>query len=740
MNILPFLHYTSFLINLLLAIYIFSKDMRSLVNWSFAAALLCFSVWSFGMIAQHNPATPKHALEIYFTSLTCFGWIPVNSFALVFMLAFTERKQILKSKLVWLVLFGIPAFLIYKRLSGFLIVDHVLADYGWHMVWGKSIWTHLFFAYYAIGMFVLIYLILDFIRKTKKAAKKKQAIIIFFSLIPVIILISITNFIFPKLGIYNIPNVANIFMLIMAGGIVYAMAKHRLMIISPAMAAENIISTIPDCLILLDKNGHIVSANRQTLDLLGYGENEIKDLPISTFFREKDLKNALFDEIVTGENFRARALIFKTKSKGNVSVSFSRSALSDESGDIAGIVCVATDMTEQQKAEKEKKRLETELAHSQKMEAIGTLAGGIAHNFNNVLYPIMGYTEMVMEDAPKDSLARKNLKEVLIAANRAKVMVKQILTFSRQTDEDFSPIDVAPIIDDVVRLMKATLPATIQIKSSISEKRSIVMGDPAQIHQMLINLCTNAYHAMTDSGGELEIVLDTILIKDQDVRLGSALGPGSHIRLSISDTGTGIAPQLLERIFDPYFTTKPVGKGTGMGLSIAHAVIEKHKGEIRVQSRLGKGSVFDVFLPVIDKSPDLARSLDDKPIPGGTERILLVDDEKQILDMTKQILNRLGYHVTDHASSADALNAFSLAPGNFDIMITDMTMPHMTGSQLAKKILDIKPGFPIVLCTGFSEKIAKGAALEADISAYLTKPLNKREIALTIRKVLEKNN
>jgi signal transduction histidine kinase/ActR/RegA family two-component response regulator len=380
---------------------------------------------------------------------------------------------------------------------------------------------------------------------------------------------------------------------------------------------------------------------------------------------------------------------------------------------------------------------ERQLQQVMKLQAIGTLAGGIAHDFNNILFPIVGYTELTMDDIPEDSQARKNLEEILKATNRAKELVKQILTFSRQSCHERRPLKVQFLIKEALKLMRATIPSTIEIESRVDENCGPINGDPTQIHQVIMNLCTNAYHAMQETGGKLEVEVKQVEISYEKSmeRVGMKVGP--HLQLTVKDSGCGMDQGVLERIFEPYYTTKEQGKGTGLGLSVIHGIIKNYGGDISVSSQPGKGATFTVYLPIIDEVDIETEEVKAPSATHGNERILLIDDEEQIIDIEQQILERLGYKVTAKTDSEAALEEFASLPDHYDLVITDMTMPKMTGDQLARKLMNIKPDIPVILCTGFNETITEEKALAMGIDKFVMKPIVKDELASTIRAVLD---
>ncbi len=394
------------------------------------------------------------------------------------------------------------------------------------------------------------------------------------------------------------------------------------------------------------------------------------------------------------------------------------------------------DVTDRVRAREEKEKIESQLRHAQKLEAIGTLAGGIAHDFNNILSPIIGYTEMALDDMPESAPSRSDLSQVLAAAGRAKELIKQILSFSHLGEEKvLKPLDLSLVVKEVMKLLHASLPSSIEIKQNIH--KVAVLADAGQVHQVTVNLCTNAAHAMGEKG-TLKVSLDEMSLNAQDIAAMALLDikPGRYARLSVSDTGHGMDVDAVNRIFDPYYTTKEVGKGTGLGLAVVHGIVKRHGGEIRVRSELGKGSVFDVLFPVADKEAkaEINRS---QSLPRGYERLLFVDDEPAIAQLDGKMLEQLGYRVSTRTSPGDALDLFSSKPSEFDLIITDYTMPHMVGTDLAKEMMRIRRDIPIILCTGFSERISKEDASEIGIKGFAIKPLDRKQLAELVRSVLD---
>ncbi|MBN2297781.1 MAG: PAS domain S-box protein [Deltaproteobacteria bacterium] len=413
------------------------------------------------------------------------------------------------------------------------------------------------------------------------------------------------------------------------------------------------------------------------------------------------------------------------------------SAIRDDSGRLIGIHGVSRDITERKKAEEEKKKLENQLAQVQKMESIGTLAGGIAHDFNNILSIIIGYTELAVNDLSKPEKARVELKEVLKAGDRAKDLVSQILTFSRQSETKHSPLALATIIKESLKMLRSIIPSTIELKQNIIDS-GLIMSDPTQINQIMLNLCTNAAHAMDRTGGVLEVGMERVHIDGTTETRGLDLADGSYLMISVRDTGHGMPPEVIARIFDPYFTTKDVGRGTGLGLAVVHGIVKSHGGAIICDSAVGKGTRFRVYLPEIESGKETLLSSDTGPFPTGTECILFVDDEPILSALAKRMMEDLGYVVHIRTSSIEALEFFRNSPGKFDLVITDMTMPGMTGDTLTQRIKEIRPDIPVILCTGYSEHITEERAKRIGIREFIMKPLIMKDMARIIRGVLDR--
>ena len=384
----------------------------------------------------------------------------------------------------------------------------------------------------------------------------------------------------------------------------------------------------------------------------------------------------------------------------------------------------------------ENQRLEAQLRQAQKMEALGTLAGGIAHDFNNILAAIIGFGEMVEEDLPPDSPSIPRIRRVLSAASRGTELVRQILAFSRKTELTRKPLPLAPLIKETIQLLRASLPTTIEIKLSMKAARDTILSSPAELQQILMNLVTNASFAMKERGGILGINITNVDFEPDSPVFDADIEPGEYVQIVVTDTGSGMPPDVMKRIFEPFFTTKGVGEGTGMGLPVVYGIVKSLHGTITVESEPGMGSTFRVFLP-ITRTDEKLESSEAQVTPKGTERILFVDDEELLMEWGQAVLERLGYSVTTLTDSTEALKTFSSDPSRFDLVIADQTMPKLTGLHLARELLTIRNNIPIIICTGHSDGVSPEKAREVGIKEFLIKPIGKQQLATVVRRVLD---
>ena len=493
--------------------------------------------------------------------------------------------------------------------------------------------------------------------------------------------------------------------------------------------AEN----VGDFLWEVDANGLYTYTSPSVEKILGFRPHEligrIHFYDLFTPEAREELKAAVFKLFAAKQPFRAFPNPNLSKDGRVVHVETSGSPMVDEAGNLVGYRGAGSDVTERH-------NLQSQLQQAEKLESLGTLTGGIAHDFNNILAAMMGFTELVKGKLPKGSKEEQQLQTVMEAGLRGRELVKQMLTFSRQTPQEKKPLLLSSIVKETGKFLRASIPSTIRIETNVQSESGLVLADPIQIQQVLTNLCTNATHAMQEKGGTLDIELSDFSVSPTTGD-PHGIAPGLYMRLVVRDSGVGIPREIIDRIFDPFFTTKGLGEGTGLGLSVVMGIIKESQGYITVESEPGKGSTFAVYFPKVAEKQLADATASDEPIPTGTERILFVDDEKPLVQMGEARLAELGYQVTSLASSREALELLKQNPSGFDLVITDQTMPEMTGIELAKHILTLRPQLPVILCTGFSHIVDAEAAKAAGIRVFVMKPLTQGEIARAVRKALD---
>ncbi|MHC1742427.1 MAG: ATP-binding protein [Syntrophobacteraceae bacterium] len=489
-----------------------------------------------------------------------------------------------------------------------------------------------------------------------------------------------------------------------------------------------LLDNIPDAIALYSPEMRIIWANRSASEISGVEVSRVTgELCYEVFHgRAEPCETcAVRTSFETGKP--ATALIRRPDGRAMETRTV---PLRDSDEQIVSVMEMGRDVTEHLK-------LEARLRQAQKSEAIGTIAGGIAHDFNNILAAIIGYTELARLEVLEEGPITEFLDEVLKSSVRAKDLVRQILSFSRQgADQMPLPIDLGALVKETMGILRASLPTTIEIRLDIPDEPLVTLGDATQIRQVLINLCTNAADAMKKHGGILGIKIEGVRVDSDSTARTADLAIGDYVGLAVSDTGSGMDSRTMERIFDPYFTTKEIGEGSGLGLAVVQGIVRRFGGSIAVTSGLGKGSSFQIHFPRIVKPVE---SPEEKgyDIPRGIERVLLVDDEQSVANVGEALLRNLGYRVIVRTDSREALKHFESHPDELDLVITDYTMPGLTGGELAKIILRLRPGMPIILCTGFNEEISEDEAREIGIARFLMKPLSRRDLAVNVRKALD---
>ena len=503
---------------------------------------------------------------------------------------------------------------------------------------------------------------------------------------------------------------------------------------------RSVIENIQDVFYRSDAEGNLIMASPSFLTLLGYESfDDCLGQPVSALYYEPEKRAVFLSELQGKGSITSYEVVLKRKDGTPVTVETSSHFYLDDTGNIAGVEGIFQDITQRKQAEEDHRKLESQLIQAQKMEAVGTLAGGIAHDFNNILSGIIGYSELCLRAVQDQPKVHHNMEQVLKAAERAKELVQQILAFSRKAAQEKKPIAIAPIIKEIVRFMRASLPTTIEITQTINETSDVIMADLTQMHQVLMNLCTNAGHAMKETGGVLEIGLKEVVMDALNLIHHPDLKPGRYLELSVRDTGHGIPQENLGRIFDPYFTTKKTGEGTGLGLAVVHGIVKDHGGDLSVYSEVGKGTIFIIYLPLMEKQAEgNERKVKEVILRGKGETILFIDDEKMVVDFSRELLEELGYKVVTQTDPVAAIEVFKKNSVNFDIVITDKTMPRLTGFDVIRKIRAIRADIPVVLCSGYQDKEDMEKLQALGINQLITKPARINVLAKAIRDVLDK--
>jgi len=496
---------------------------------------------------------------------------------------------------------------------------------------------------------------------------------------------------------------------------------------------RTLIETITDAVVIVDPEGKLTYLNPEYGRISGHRFEDLIGRSFTELVAPEYIESTLarFRRGLSGEETPIEEISILHKDGSQVPVEINTTTLLDAEGKLLGRVSVLRDISK-------RKSLEAHLLQAQRLESIGILAVGIAHDFDNILSIIRGFTNIAIHKVPEKSRAKQNLDGALRGVQRAADLVKQIIAFSRQSKPERRPVLVSSIVEDAVSLLKVSFPSTIEIRLDLQVGSGTVYADPTQIHQILMNLGTNAAHAMREKGGILEVSLLEVEMDAAALAGLPDISPGDYLRMTVSDTGEGISPEVLDRIFDPYFSTTERGEGTGLGLSVVHGIVKSHGGAITVHSKPLEGTTFHTYLPLMDyKAEPEEQVIPYEPLIGGNERILFVDDEEDMVFLARQLLESLGYGVDTRTTGVEALALFRAQPDRFDLVITDMRLPGMTGERLAENIKKIRRDTPIILCTGFGEDISKERARRMGVRDVLLKPLVDIDLTKTIRKVLD---
>jgi PAS domain S-box-containing protein len=610
MSFLPFLYFFCFIIYALMAVYVLYKNPKSLINKTCAVLITCFTMWNFMDVFSHNPNLSKDTGMI-FQNISSLGWVGFPSAILCFALAFSKKKRALRSKFLLIVVISIPLFLIYQQWMNSLTMDYPGRSYEWAYRWSNTIWTYLFYVYYIAFTLLAIYFIYRYGRQTDQLNEKKQANIIIASITISLIAGTVTDVIIPELYTQSIPELSNVTSIFFAAGMVYAIIKYRFLTITPAYAAGDILSTMGDSLILMNPEGKIVEVNNATLNLLGYTRDEIIGKQVESLFAEEltQFKTINLEQFLTEGSLKDYQIAYRTKNGENIPVSISGSIMRDKDNNLTGIVGIARDMREMLRLQERERKLvveearaealqeraqelqeaydrlkatQAQLIQSDKLAAVGQLAGGVSHEINNPIGIILGFAQSIVKRIGEDDPLYTPLKSIEREAIRCKKLVGDLLTFSRTGKTQTEPIDINQTVNETLSLIEAQAKVKdIEIAREYETGLPYITVNKNQIQQVIVNICNNAIDAIPGGG---RITITTKRMEQQ-------------IAIEISDTGAGMTAEVKKHIFEPFFTTKEIGKGTGLGLSLCYEIIQKHQGTITVESEAGQGATFAIKLP-----------------------------------------------------------------------------------------------------------------------------------------------
>jgi len=509
---------------------------------------------------------------------------------------------------------------------------------------------------------------------------------------------------------------------------------------------QGIIQVASDAIVSVDHEQKILIFNHGAEQMYGYAASELVGQPFETLLpgtsvrRHRSYVATFLRSPGSAQRIGGNGdILARRKNGGCFPVEATISKL-DTDGGTPVLTFILRDVSQRREEEFERAKLEAQLRQSQKMEAMGGLAGGIAHDFNNLLGAMIGNTELAMKRAGEDEKLRTNHQRIMEAGYRASRLVQQILTFSRVTSADLHPVDVSTVVKEAVGLVESSIPAMITIRKRIAPEVGCILSGETQIHQMIMNLCTNAHHAIGEHAGEIHVVLRRVEVDEAFATARADMTPGSYVLLSVADTGCGMDEATKKHIFEPFFTTKPVGKGTGMGLAVLHGIVLNHNGQILVKSEPGRGTRIQIYLPVLDtqETEEAATATEiSVPTEAGSERVLLVDDEVALIETTQEVLEDLGYRVTAISDSLEALRQFREDPQNFDVVITDQAMPNLTGLEMAEQMMELRPGLPVIIATGYSETVTPETAEQRGLRGFVSKPYRAQDLVHALKSALE---
>jgi len=740
-------------------LYILLKNRKSLQNRMFFSLCIHLSCWALGDAFMF--IAPNQGMANFWRLVAAFGWCFIYTLWLDFaVLLECEDKKWMSS--IKRLLIYIPGFVFF--------IGNLKYDPSWVLIRHNNLWKDrypldvfeiLYIIYYMFFVIKGLLIIYNWGKKSISKRVKMQSKIIVISASITFVIGAIVDTILPLIG-SDIPLIGIMTFPIAIAGIWFAIEKYKMMSITVEIASKYIMDNMNDPVVIIGDEFLIKDANLVALEIVGYGKEEIKGVAIQDFIATTDMNQAAISEFISSGAVKNLEVGLLTRSNKIIPCLVSGSSIYNDLEEFIGIACVFRDITEHKNAQLElenevakrteelknsnlmlqaeileRKKTEERNQQVAKMEALGTLSGGIAHDFNNILAGIIGYSQLTLEDLDPESDLYDNLLEVLKLGDRAKNLIAQILTFTRRAIVEPAIVDMGIIISEILKMIKTTTSSSVQIKYEFYGNSPFVFANPGEMQQLIMNLCVNAEFAMRDKGGVLQVVMTEIFVAKETKIQFQTIEPGKYVKIQIIDNGCGMKKATVDRIFEPFYTTRGVNEGTGLGLSVVHGIIRSCNGIIIVESEIDKGSNFTVFLPAAKDNLDI-KIIEEKTISRSLTRILFVDDEKSIVNTTEKILQREGYIVTGVLGGKNALEIFKVDINFFDIVITDQSMPEMTGSVLVENLRILRPDIPVIMCSGYGHEREEEKIKQLNIQEFLEKPVSKDQYVKAIENVMNK--